>query len=337
MAGNTYFYYQLFADKLFKGDIQVTQVGNSVTIPLTIFLMADYKQQLRKNIDLIKPEDWYNPDTDNKYIKEYDRNIDVVCEKYLTYIAININETITFKDKELLRYIKDLGLTAEWFNTISDLIDSIRCIKINSEVRKRDYRKGFTNIDPNTIEYSSSVDNNDIRAYILFNLVFLENRHTIVLTSAKVPTKSGFYNECIMFDSEKLMEFFEAGNSGTVINSSIKSESLESIQDQEWFQALKKSIQEEYDIISLNKKLLQNDLMKMAKHIEKQISSFGKIDFYVCTKNWGLDFIHNIITQTNPKKFYETRKKLPGEYLWYDEKRLPNKWVKRIYKSKVKL
>ncbi len=79
------------------------------------------------------------------------------------------------------------------------------------------------------------------------------------------------------------------------------------------------------------------EFQKVAKFMEEQTTRYEKVEFYIGTKAKKLDFIIIHVTQKNPKKFHDTKKSLPWEYIGTNEKPLPKKGLQRIFKSKVKI
>ncbi len=100
----------------------------------------------------------------------------------------------------------------------------------------------------------------------------------------------------------------------------------------EWRLLLEK-LKEIYNQVNMDNKLRE----KVMTHMEEQLKTLPKIEFHLSTKHKKIDSIINIVTENNPKNFHKTQKKLPWEYIGFEEKILPEKWKQRIYKSKTKL
>lgn len=326
-------YYNKFAIEVFKDNVQVIRVNDSVTIPLAVFIMADYRNQLNKNIDILNPVKYYDSRDHEEYFKTYYDNMKIVSDQNFVSLGVNIKEEFIFQDKWIPKFLKGLARGPDWVDKMDDVLTIIRHAKMFPDDPKS--QQSALTLDFNKITLKKTMDDSDIWAYLLFNLYFLEKRYTIVLTSDLIDTKFGFVTEAVMFDIEKLTEFLEVGKSWTIINTSISVESTNYLGDQEWFKALKKDIQNAYDELYADKKSLQDNLLKTAKHIEKQIGLFAKTknEFHIVAKNWKIDSIKDIISSANPKRRPEIEQRL----WWVDGYYHNEAWKTRTYEKKRKV
>lgn len=307
-ASNVYNHYQQFSQDIFKKDIVgLTQNWGSITIPLMIFLMADYGLQLKNNIDILKPLRFYADSEHEQYLEVYKENLQRTYETYFTFMGVEINEFFVFEDKKLPQYLKEISNNPSGFNYMDDILTIIRH---NKEFPDDPASSDSTlSLDFNKIQYTKTIPYSDIWAYLLFNLILLDKRYVVYFTSEHLDTQYWFVTECMLLDIDKLTEFLEFGISGTIISIGIRAETLAYITDQEWLNTLKKTIQDAYNALKWNNNLSVG-LLALTKHIEKQIKAFPKAEFFIGTKNWTIDFVTDHITVSDPKRYHEVEKKV---------------------------
>ena len=198
----------------------------------------------------------------------------------------------------------------DWVEVFGLITEAIRMIKLNPKEFEK-YKDFLFDIDINTVDYSVRIEPTQLWAYILFNMIFLEQRYAIFCAWERIQTSSWPISDRCLIDKEMMNELYDYGNSGTIIMCSLPFSTFNNFMtDKKSFEALKKDIKASYNDLYATTASLQDNLQKVTQYMEKQMQEYWKIEFYVGTKNRDVSFVQDIVTQTDPKKYHETQEKL---------------------------
>lgn len=288
---------------------------NSVTISIVLVIIEHYKWKMSVNMDILKPNDRYGDQDKDAYIHQYFENQKEVYDRQLQYLTRDFIEKVSFQDRNVAETFKNKMNSKAWVERVTLVTDTIRLIKWKPD-KLEEYRDLLFDIDINIINYSIELKQTDIRAYILFNLIFLEKRYALFCSGERIITDKEAISERSLIDKETMIELYEHGNSWAIITCSLPFSTFNDFMtNKEWFETLKKEIQKDYDELYSEKATLKEKLKKLTEHIEKQMQDFWKIEFYVGTKNRDIGFVKDIVTVNDPKNFQKTDQRL----WWADE------------------
>ena len=285
--------------------------GNSVTVSIVIVIIEHYKWKMSVNTDILKPNDRYGEDeAKNEYIHQYFQNQKEVYDRQLQYLTRNIIETISFQDRNITEIFKDKLNSKAWVERVDMITDAIRLIKWKPD-KLEEYRDLLFGIDINTVNYSIELQQTDIWAFILFNLIFLEKRYSLFCSGERIITNKEAISDRCLIDKDTMIELYDHNNSWAIITCSLPFSTFNDfITNKEWFATLKKEIQKSYGELYAETTTFEEKLKKLTEYIEKQMKTFKKIEFYVGTKNNAISFIESTVTEADPKRYYETQQKL---------------------------
>ncbi len=307
--------------------------GNSIIVSIVVIIIEHYKWKMSVNTDILKPADWYSDESKNEYIRQYFEHQKTVYDMQLQYLTRNVVERISFKDDKVTEIIKNKMSSKEWAEWVEFVTDAIRMVKGNPN-KLEEYKDFLFGIDINIVDYTVQLQRTHIWAYILFNLIFLEQRYALFCCGESIITDNGAVYERSLIDKKTMIELYDHGNSGAIITCSLPFTTFNNFMtDKKWFDTLKKEIQKSYDDLCSEKSSLKENLQKLTEHIEKQMQNFWKVEFYVGTKNRDIGFVKDIVTVNDPKNFYKTDQKL----WWSDKEIFDKQWKVKIFEKKRRI
>ncbi len=244
-----------------------------------------------------------------------------------------------YRVTEKIYYIDEKDYDEIWYNfhNHKTLLWFLWDLRLGRRTAPEDLDPNVTILlSDNIKEYSRNITPSNIFLYIAFCFLFLDDRHFIFSTNHLIEEKKELFMDRLFVDEKKLSEILKKWIDGYITNINIDDLKIKVKENQsDDFIELKSKIRESYYSIKWDN---NNELLEKAKNfIEEQINKFDKAEFYIGTKDKKIDFINTIVTQNDPKKFHETKIKLPWEYIGSEEKPLPKKGQQRIYRSKTKL
>lgn len=316
-AENLCYTYANFIDeyktRIWLSDSQSKLINDKgrVTISLLVLLIEYYRWEIQRNALLTS----YLQEPNSKdFIKNWEliNSWKEIFDKQLLFIWSTSQEIYSFYNKKDFEAMKKLyinqwnwSLERGWFMLA---LDMVRIVNNGGEKS----HMGFWDIeDLRDVDYSLESETNYVWLYLLFNMIFLWQKYSIFCpwSILRMPTKrvSGWS----IVDKESMMELYDLNNSGTLLSCALPLSIFgDYISNKEWFAELKKEVQWVYNNLTKWEIVLKANINKLAIHIEKQIKNFPKVEFYVGTKNKDISFIRDIVTQHDPKKYYETQQKI---------------------------
>ena len=303
---------------------------NNVTISLPIVMLEHFKWKMQVNTDILKPHERYDDQSMYAYINQYFKNQKDIYDYNLKNLLFTVEEVFTFKNPEIKSVLQKMGESSNGHEMLDTILNATRYAKGHPE-QKDTMKEMFFWINPDNIDYNLKAVPNQILAYILFNLIFLEKQYFLYRTWEVIRMWDDTFSDWVLVDKFTLDKIMEWWNSGVIIQSSLPLKTFNNfMDDQETFQTLKKEIVEEYRKLSQGTESKKETLEKVMRHIEDKIQDFSKTEFYIGTKNQSVSFVESIVTESDKKKYYEIQKKL-----WTET--YENKEWRRIFKKKTKI
>lgn len=303
---------------------------NNVTIALTIVVLEHLKWKMHVNTDILKPHERYDPNSMRQYIQQYFENLKDRYEYNLKNLLYTIEDVYTFKNIEVKKILQQMAESSNGYEMVDTILNMVRYVKGNPE-EKDDMKEMFLWVNPDNVDLEMKAVPNQILAYFLFNLIFLEKPYYLYRAWEVIRLWTDRFSDWMLIDKFTLHQIMDFWNSGTIIQSSLPLNTFTNfINDQETFQTLKKEILEEYSKLSQEKTSNKEVLEKVMRHIEDRMKNFSKTEFYIGTKNQSVSFVESIVTEADKKKYYEVQKKL-----WTET--YENKEWRRVFKKKTKV
>lgn len=313
-----------------ENDNYLKKEWNNVTIALTIVVLEHLKWEMHVNTDILKPHERYDEASMGQYIQQYFENLKDRYEYNLKNLLFTVEEVFTFKNPEIKSVLQKMGESRNGYEMVDTILNMVRYVKGNPE-EKETMQDMWLWVNPDNVDLNMRAVPNQILAYFLFNLIFLEKPYYLYRAGEVIKLWTDRFSDRMLIDKFTLNQIMDFWNSGTIIQSSLPLNTFTNfIDDQETFQALKKEILEEYSKLSQETTSNKEILEKVMRHIEDRMKNFSKTEFYIGTKNQSVSFVESIVTEADKKKYYEVQKKL-----WTET--YENKEGRRIFKKKTQI
>lgn len=219
---------------------------NKVTVSLVVVVMEHLKWKMQVNTDILKPLEQYSDSSMNTYIKQYFENQKTIYDTNLKNLVFTVEEEFTFAIPKIKDLLEQIATSSNGYATVDTILNGIRYEKSDPE-RKGELREIWIPLDTDTVTIERKVVPNNILAYYMFNLIFLDKQYYLYRSGELIRMWNEVFSDRLIVDKFTLDQIIANNNSWTIIQCSLPQSTFTNfLDDQQWFRALKEEILQEY-------------------------------------------------------------------------------------------
>jgi len=163
--------------------------GNSITISIVLVLMEHLEWKMNINTDIVKPIDPYTDDNQREYLNQCFKNQNKIYDRQLLYLTRNIVKKFVFNDSELAKFLETQMGDEQGMEKLNLICEAISMIKDDPK-KFEDCKDLLFGIDIDSVDYSVQIEEINLWTYMLFNMIFLDQRYAIFSSGESIKTSN---------------------------------------------------------------------------------------------------------------------------------------------------